>query len=104
MDLQKQPMEPQDLDEEELTSGFVDIRVDEVEQISNFPHYMMSRKLTTKVTKDLDSIKYEIFTPLLLEAMLIEGELLAKVPNLCMEDWDLNDNCNYTQFDPSKYL
>jgi len=69
--------------------------------MSNFPPYMSPRKPTAKVTKDPDSIKYKIFTPMLLEEVPIEGELLAKVPHLCMEDWDLNDRNKYPQFDPN---
>jgi len=97
-------MDPQDLDEEELAIRFVDINIDEVELISRLPLYMSSRKPTAKVTKDLDSIKYKIFTPLLLEEVPIEGKLLAKAPNLCMEDWDLNDRNKYPQFEPIKCL
>ena len=57
MDKKKKPMETQDLDEEEIIGGIVDISVDEVEPISRFPPYMPSRNLTSKVTKDPNFIK-----------------------------------------------
>lgn len=80
MDKMKQLMEPKDLDEEEVVIGIEDISTYEVEPISRFPPYMSSRKPTSKVTKDLDAIKSKVFTPLLPEDILIEVDLLARVP------------------------
>lgn len=97
-------MEPQDLDEKEMAGGFEDINVDKVELISRFPPYMPPRNPTVKVTKNPNSIKYKVFSPLLLEEVPIEGELLARVPHLCMEDWYLNYCNKYPQFEPNKYL
>jgi len=79
------------LDDEELASGLKYIIIDEVEPISRLPLYLPPRKPMSKVKKDLNPIKYEVFTLPLLEDVPIEGELLAWVLQLKMEDWDLND-------------
>jgi len=91
MEKHKQSMELQVLDEEELNEVIEDINEEAVEPISPLPPYMPLRKPALKVAKDLDTIKFNVFEMLLLEEVPIEGELLAKVPHLHMEYWDLND-------------
>jgi len=72
-------MEPQDLDEEEVTEGIENISVDEVEPISRLPPYIPLQNPTSKVTKDPDAIKFKVFTHLLLVEVPIEGDLLYPV-------------------------
>jgi len=63
------------------------------------PPYIPPWRLTAaKATKDPDGVKYNIFTPFLPKKVLVEGELLGKVPQLCMEDWDFNNHNKYPQF------
>jgi len=56
------------------------------------------------VAKDPNTIKFKVFTSLLLEEVPIEGELFARVPQIRMEDWDLNDREKLMHLDPNKYL
>lgn len=63
--------------------------VEEVDLISRLPKYMASCKPIVEVTKDLDKVKLHIKIPLLPENVPFEGEMLAKIPMLKMEDWDL---------------
>jgi len=56
---------------------------------------MLLQKPSSKVTRDLAAIKFKVFTPLLLEEVPIEGDLFARVPQLLMEGWDLNDRRKY---------
>jgi len=65
---------------------------------------MMSQKPTSKVTRDPDAIKFKVFTPPLPEDIPIEGDLLARVLQLHMEDLDLNGRSKHPQFEPNKYL
>lgn len=104
MDNNKQSMEPKDLDVEELGCVFEDINVEDIDPISRLPAYMPPQKSTSKVTKGPNAVKYNVFTLLLPEDIPIEGELLAWIPSLKMEDWDLNDHGKYPQFDLSQYL
>lgn len=68
-----------------------DISEKETEPISWLLLYMPLQKPTSKVAKDPDSIKFKVFAPLLLEEVPIKGDLLARVPQLCMEYLDLSD-------------
>jgi len=86
MDKSKQPMEPLDLDEEELRGGIEILDSEEVEPITRFPKYIPPRKPMMKVPKDLDAMKFMVSTLLLPESVLFEGPLLGQIPNLKMED------------------
>ena len=57
-----------------------------------------------KPRKDIDAMKYKISIPFLPEEVPVEGELLGKVPQLCMEDCDFNDHIQYPQFETRMYL
>lgn len=104
MDKSKQLIEPLGLDEEELHKGIEEIDVEDVEPITQLPKCISPRKSTAKVPKDPDSVKFMVSTPLLVEIVLFEGQLLAWIQNLKMEDWDLGDHDNFPQLVPSKYL
>lgn len=104
MNKRKKLMEPLDLDEEELKVGTKDIHREEVVLITQLPPYVPPRKSIAKVAKDPNSEKYKVFTPLLLEDVVVEGDLLAWVPFLKMEDWDLGDHLKFPLFEPKKYL
>jgi len=58
----EQLMELVDVEDEELEIGIEDISVNGTEPISWLPLYMSLGKLTARVTKDLDAIKFSIFT------------------------------------------
>lgn len=60
-------MELQDLDEEEMNVGIEDISVEGMEPISCFSSYIPPQKPTAKVTRDPDSVKFKVFTSLLLK-------------------------------------
>lgn len=92
------------MEKEELNEAFEDTNVEGAKPISQLPPYMPLWKPTSKVTRDLDSIKFKVFTPLLHEEVPSEGELLAQVPYLKMEDWDLGDHDKFPQLEPKKYL
>lgn len=100
----KHPMEPQYLDEEKLTMGIENISEEGAKPISRLWSYIPPRKPTTKVTKNPISLKLEVFTHFLPEEVPIEGDLLAWVPFLKMEDWDLGDHEKFQQLEHSKYL
>lgn len=104
MDKNKQPTKPLDLDEEEQTMGVEDISAEEAEPITQLPPYVPPRKSTAKVTKDLDSLKYRVFTPLIPNEVPVEGALLGQVPFLNREDCDLGEHSKFLQLEPSKYL
>lgn len=101
LEKQKQLMEPQDSDVEEVVGGVEDIDTKYVESILRLPTYMSPQNPTSKVIRDLDFIKFKVFTPFLPNEVLVEGELLAKVPQLRMEDWDLNDQRKYPHSTPT---
>jgi len=96
MDKNKYPKEPQNLDEEEMTMGIENISTKDIKPITRLLPYIPPRKLIAKVTKDPDSSKYKVFMPLLLEEVPIEGNLLARVPFLKMEDWDLGNHAKFS--------
>ena len=56
-----------------------------------------------KVTKDLDSEKFTISTPLLSEQVRFEGPQLTRIPLLKMEDWELADNARFSHLEMDKY-
>ena len=66
--------------------GIQDIGVEGTELISQLPPYIPPRNPTVKVTKGPDSLKFKVYTPLLLKELPIEGGLLVWVSFLKMED------------------
>lgn len=92
------------MDEEEMTMGIENISTKDVESISWLSPYIPPRKSTAKVTKHPNSLKFKVFTPLLPEEVFIKDELLASVPFLKMEDWDLGDYAKFLQLETSKLL
>lgn len=97
-------MEPQDLDKEELNEGTEDINVEGAEPVPRLFPYMPPWNPTSNITKDLDSVKINLFTLLLPDELPIEGELLAWVPYLKMEYLDLGNHEKFPQLEPTKYL
>lgn len=85
MDRAKQPMEPLDLDEKELTMGIEEIDANEAMLITCLLHYIPPRKSTTNVTKDPNLVKFQVSRPLLSENILFEGNILARILYLKME-------------------
>lgn len=56
-----------------------------------------------KVPKDPNSAKLMVSTPLLPESVFFEGNLLAQIPYLKMEYWDLGDLERFPKLAPRKY-
>lgn len=92
------------MDEEELSMGVEDMDAVEGVLITQLPPYVPPRKSTIKVTKDLDWTKYKVFMPLLPKEVPMEGDLLAQILFLKMEDTDLGDHVKFPQLEPKKYL
>jgi len=59
------------------------IDTEEVVPITRLPPYVPPRKSIGKVTKDPESLKYKVFTP------------LARVPFFKMEEWDMGDHSKF---------
>lgn len=87
-----------------MNVGVEDINAEGAKPISHFPTYIPPRKLTAKLTKDPDSLKFKVFTPFFPEEVPIEDDLLARVPYLNMKYWDLSDLEKFPQLEPNKYL
>lgn len=62
------------------------------------PTYMPPRKPNSKWSKDPKDGKLDIFTSLLREEVSFEGEVLGRIPQLNMEDWDFKNPIKYPQF------
>ena len=58
------------------------------------PAYMPPIKLGAKPVKPKEG-KFSTYTPLLPEEVPFEGEVLGKIPQLKMEDWDFNERSKY---------
>lgn len=86
MDRNKWSIEPLYFYEEDLTMGIEEIDADEAMLITQLPPYIPLRKSTTKITKDPDSTKFMVSTPFLVENVPFEGNLLAIILYLNMED------------------
>lgn len=72
-DWKKEAMEIESNEEE---VSLEEINVEEVELISRLPLYILPWKSEVKKSKkDLDAVKYKVFTPLILDEVLVEGEL-----------------------------
>lgn len=97
-------METHDLDEQGMNMGNEDISIEGTEPISRLLPYIPPRKPTTKVTKNPNSLKFKVFTPLLMEEVPIEGDLMAWLAFLKMENLDLGNHDKFMQLEPSKYL
>jgi len=72
-----------------------DIVAEDTKPITKLPRYIPLRKGKAKITKDPDSEKFTISTPLLPEHVPFEGPRHARIPLLKMEDWDLEDRTNF---------
>lgn len=92
MDKSKQPKGPLDLDEEELHGGIDEVDLEEVQPITWLLRYIPPRKSMTKVPKDLDNTKFMVSTPLLPKSVMVEGPLLAQIPNIKMEYKEFGDH------------
>jgi len=57
--------------------------------------YFPQRKSNAKPVKDNKDARYGTFTPLLLQNIPFEGELLGKIPQLKLEDYEFNDQNQY---------
>jgi len=99
----KQPEKVVDIGEEEY-QGVEELDTKEIEHVSHFPVYIPPWKGKTKVTKDLDSRKFLVLTPLLLEQVEFEGTTLAWIAMLKMEDWDLTNHERFPHFATKKYM
>jgi len=84
--------------------GIKEIDADETVSITRLPPYIPPRKSMAKVNKDPNLAKFQISTLLLPENIPFEGNLLAQIPYLNMEDWDLGDHTEFPQLELSKYL
>jgi len=62
------------------------INIEDVDPIIQLLQYITPRKSIAKVTKDLDSLKYNVFTPLLQEEVPIQGNIFPWVQFLNIED------------------
>lgn len=69
-----------------------------------FPKYIPLMKGKTKVTKDLDTWKFSVSTPLLPEYIVFEGLRLECIPLLKMEYWDFVDLKNFPHLVTHKYM
>jgi len=75
--------------------GTEDIDADEVVPITHLPFYIPPTKSIAKVTKDPNSVKFQVSTPMVLKNVPSEGNFLARIPYLKMEDWDLGDHAKF---------
>lgn len=104
MDKSQKPHEPLVLDEEELHGGIEEMKDKEGAHMTWLPKYIPPRKGKAKVSKDLDSAKFMVPTPLLQKRVVFEGSLLGCIPSLKLEDWDLEDHEKFPQLATNKYL
>lgn len=81
-----------------------DIDVEGVEPMTRLPKYIPPRKGKEKVTKDPDTNKFTVSTPLLPEQVPFGGPQLAWIPLLKMEDWDLADHAKFPYLATDKYM
>lgn len=80
------------------------MQIEEEEISAVISHYMPPRKPNAKPIKEPKDGKLDVFTVLLHEEVLFEGEVLGRIPQLKMEYLDFNDRIKYPQFEPSRYL
>lgn len=72
--------------------------------LSPLPPYISLRKPNSKPAKESKYMKYCTFTPLLQEEIPFKGEVLGKILQLKVVDYDFNDKKKYRQFSPELYL
>lgn len=77
---------------------------EEVKPITQLLEYILPWKGKTKVTKDIDSRKFSVSTPLLPKQVEFEGTPLVHIPILKMEGWDLVDHEWFLHLATSKYM
>lgn len=99
----KKPEKVIDLEAEE-GEGTKDINDEGIAPITKFPNYIPPCKGNAKVTKDPDSNKFVISTPLLLEEVPFEGLHLARIPLLKMEDLDLANHDRFPHLVTANYV
>jgi len=75
-----------------------------MEPIKKIPEYVPPHKGKVKVTKDPNSDKLSISTPLLPKKVPLEGLWLARILLLKMEDWDLADHARFPHLETDKYM
>jgi len=80
-----------DLDVEEY-EGVEEVDAKGVDPISMLPKYIPSWKGKAKATKDLDSGKFGVSTPLLSEQVTFEGPKLAHFPLFKIDERYLTDH------------
>ena len=72
-----------------------DIDTEVVETIMKLTNYIPPQKGKVKVTKDPNSKKFTISTPLLPEKVPFEHPWLMRIPLLKIEDWDFIDHARF---------
>lgn len=92
-----------DLEEDEF-QRVEEFDAEEGEPITWLSKYIPSRKGKTKVTKDPNSRKFTVSTPLLLEQVEFEGTILARIIVLKMEERDLVDHEGFPDLATRKYM
>lgn len=80
------------MSKEEVREGIEEIDVEEGESMTWLPKYIPPWKATTKLPRDPNNAKFMVTMPLLLEKVVFEGILWARIAPLKMEDWDLGDH------------
>lgn len=99
----KKPEKVMDLEEEEY-QGIEDFNVEGVEPFSILAKYVTLWKRKTKVTKNPNSGKFRISTPLLQDQVTFEGPKLAHMPMLKLEDWDIVDQEKFPHMVTHQYM
>jgi len=79
--------------EEEVEKGQMEI--DGATFPSPLPPYIPPKKPYEKLVKESKDAKYDIFTTLMLESMLFNGETLGMILQLKFTDYDFNDRKKY---------
>lgn len=72
--------------------------------ISLLLYHIPPWKWKAKFMKDPDYGKFTVLTPLLPEHVEFEGTVLARIPVLEMEDWDLVDHKRFLHLATRKYM
>lgn len=78
--------------------------VDEEKLITRIPMCLPPRKGKAKVRKDLGLGKFTMPALLFPEEVVFEGALLARIPVLKLEDWDLSNHEKFLHFTTNKYM
>jgi len=75
-----------------------------MDPISKLPDYIPLHKGKVKFTKDLDSVKFLINTPLLPKSITLEGLRLARIPHLKMEVLGLANHERFPHLAMENYM